>query len=82
MLLSCSDSGKSAAQVARELGISGSALADWAKQDDVDRGKGGSGLLTTAEQAELRQLHKELCIARQERGLLRKSLTFFAKESA
>lgn len=76
------DSGKPVTQIARELGISGSALAGWAKQDDADNGRGRNGMLTTDEREEMRQLRKELRIARQERDILKKSVTFFAKECA
>ena len=77
-----SDSGKPVTQIARELGVSGSALAGWVKQDDADNGRGRNGMLTTDEREELRQLRKELRIARQERDILKKSVTFFAKECA
>ncbi len=76
------ESGKPVAQIARDLGVSGSALAGWVKQDEADEGKGRNGMLTTEEREEMRRLRKELRVARQERDILKKSVAFFAKQGA
>lgn len=76
------ESGKPVAEIARDLGVSGSALAGWVKQDEADEGKGRNGMLTTEEREEMRRLRKELRVARQERDILKKSVAFFAKQGA
>ena len=76
------ESGKPVAQIARDLGVSGSALAGWVNQDEADEGKGRNGMLTTEEREEMRRLRKELRVARQERDILKKSVAFFAKQGA
>lgn len=72
--------GQSVAQVARDLGIFESSLANWVRQAKVDQGKGPPGALTSEELAELRQLRKEVKILREEREILKKAAAFFAKE--
>lgn len=74
--------GKPVAEIARDLGVSGSALAGWVKQDEADEGKVRNGMLTTEEREEMRRLRKELRVARQERDILKKSVAFFAKQGA
>ena len=69
-------------QVARDLELTQSSLHEWVKRAEIDEGRGPEGALTTDEREELRQLRKELRIARQERDILKKSVTFFAKECA
>ena len=74
-------SAKPLRQIARELGISSESLRAWVKQDRVDRGHGAPGELTSAEQAELRQLRRENAELRMEREILEKAAAFFAKET-
>ena len=71
-------SGKSQAQIARELGVSSPTLAHWLKQDAIDNGKADG--LTTSERAELHSLRKEVNLLRQERAILKKAAAFFARE--
>jgi putative transposase len=52
-------SGKSIAEVARELDLTETAVRSWVKQAAVDRGEGPKGALTTQERDELRQLRQE-----------------------
>ena len=75
-------SGKPMSQIARELGISDSALYQWSKQMD-DRGEQafpGSGHQSAPEE-ELRRLKRELEITRQERDILKKVVSIFSRES-
>jgi len=74
------DEGKTAAQVARDLDLTESALGGWVSQARADRTNGKTGL-TTAEREELAQLRKEVRSLRMERDLLKKAAAFFAKES-
>src|SRR5438105_2450307 len=72
--------GNSAASVARELKLTETAVRAWVKQADVDAGRRADGR-TTAEQAEVAQLRKELREAREERDILKRAVAFFARET-
>jgi len=74
------DEGKTIAEVARNLDLTGSALGTWVKHARADRSKGKTGL-TTEERAELVKLRREIRELRMERDLLKKAAAFFAKES-
>src|ERR1700680_1356090 len=67
-------SGKPMSQIARELGISDSALYHWSKQL-ADQGKQAfpGSEHQTAQEEELRRLKRELEVTRQERDILKKS---------
>src|SRR3954452_18887398 len=53
------ETGKSIAQVARDLGISDGTLANWVKKDREARGEAAAGGLSEDERAELAQLRRE-----------------------
>jgi transposase len=67
-------SGKPMSQIARELGISDSALSKWCKQlvEQGEQAFPGSGH-QTAQEEEIRRLKRELEITRQERDILKAS---------
>ena len=67
-------SGKPMSQVARELGISDSALSKWCKQlvEQGEQAFPGSGH-QTAQEEEIRRLKRELEITRQEHDILKAS---------
>src|SRR5207248_10082477 len=75
-------SGKPMSQVARELGISDSALYHWSKQlaDQGEQAFPGSGQ-QTAQEEEIRRLKRELEVTRQERDILKKVVSIFSRES-
>ena len=75
------DSGKTVAEIARELDLTESALRSWVEQAAVDDGRGGSGDLTTLEREELTRLRRENRVLQQEREILKKAAAFFAKEN-
>lgn len=76
----CEQSGKSPGAVARDLGLTPSAVAEWVRQAKVDAGPGGTGALTTAEREELTALRREVRTLKQEREILKKATAFFVKE--
>ena len=76
------DTGKSPGAIARDLGLTPSAVAGWVKQAKTDAGTGPAGALTPQERAELTQLRKENKNLRMEREFLKKMSAFFARESA
>ena len=75
-------SGKPVSQVAKEMGLTESALRNWIKQAQVDGQKDPQGALTTAERKELNELRRDLKRVQMERDFLKKAATFFAKESS
>ena len=75
-------SGKPVSQVAREMGLTESALRKWVKQSQIDAQPRLEGELTSAEQQELVRLRRELKRVTLERDFLKKAAAFFAKESS
>ena len=71
--------GKSIAQVAREMGIHDGTLGHWVQQDRVERGEREG--LTTDERARMRELEAENARLRMERDVLKRSIVFWVKES-
>jgi transposase len=73
-------SGKSRIQIARDLGISDSALSKWCKEFG-ERGEEafpGKGHQTSLEE-KVRSLKREVEILRQERDILKKAVSIFAQ---
>jgi transposase len=75
----CRTSGKSIAQIARDLELSETALRRWIAQAEIDAGRRPG--LTTDEHAELVALRKEVRVLREERDILKRATVFFAKET-
>jgi transposase len=73
-------SGKSQAQVARDLGIADSTLHHWCKEfaEAGAQAFPGSGH-PTAQEEELRRLKRELEVTRQERDSLKKARAIFSR---
>lgn len=73
-------SGKTKTQIARDLGISDSALSKWCKEfgergEEAFPGKGHQ----TAVEEEMKRLRRENEILRQEREILKKAMSIFAQ---
>ena len=75
-------SGKSVNQVAREMGLTESALRSWVKKAELAEQPVPPGELSSAERQELLHLRRELKRVKMERDFLKKAATFFAKESS
>jgi transposase len=76
----CEQPGKTVFAVARELGLTPSAVTNWVRQAKINAGGGGTGALTSAEREELSALRREVRTLRQEREILKRATAFFAKE--
>jgi transposase len=74
----CRSHGQTPGKVARDLDLSETAVRRWVEQAEVDSGQGTG--LTTEERAELSQLRKENRLLREERDLLKRAMSFFARE--
>ena len=72
-------SGKSAAQLERELGIGDGCLGQWKRALEAEGSQAfpGHGRMA-AEQEEVRRLQRELEIVRQERDILKKAVAIFS----
>ena len=69
---------KSAAQVARDLGISDKTLGNWVR---VEQEKARPGALSEDERLELKRLRKENSELKTEREILRRAAAYVAKET-
>ena len=72
---------RSVCQLARDLDLTESSVRGWARQADIDEGKGADGALTTDEKEELRRLRRENRQLRMDREILKAATAFFAKEN-
>jgi transposase len=73
-------SGKSQAQIARDLGVADSTLSHWCKQmtEHGSNAFPGNGHQTPQEE-EIRHLKRELEIVKQERDVLKKAIGIFSQ---
>ncbi len=74
------ETGRSIAQVARELGINDGTLGNWVARDRRARG-GGDGRLSDDERAELDRLRRENAELAMERDVLKRSVALWVKDA-
>lgn len=72
-------SGKTVAEVCRDLDLTETAVRAWVRQAEIDSGARDG--LTTTEREELAQLRKENRVLREERDILKRATAFFARET-
>ena len=72
--------GKTAGGVAREMGLTETAVRAWVKQAERDDGTRADGL-TTAERDELSRLRRENRRLAEDVEILKRATAFFAKET-
>jgi len=73
-------SGRSVAEVSRQLDLSRQTIMNWMKQDDADSGRRGD-LLTTDEHKELTTLRRENKRLKIEQEILSKATAWFVREA-
>jgi transposase len=74
----CQRGDRSIARVARDLDLTETSVRRWVAQAEVDAGhKPG---LTSAELAEMARLRRENRVLREERDILKRAVSFFARD--
>ena len=76
----CRRGDRSVGQVARDFGLTETAVREWVKQADLDAGTRSDGL-TTEERSELAALRRENRRLREDVEILKRATAFFAKET-
>ncbi len=75
----CRTSGKTVGAIARDLGLTATAMRRWVAQTEIDSGRGDG--LSTADREEVSRLRKEERVLREERDILKRATVFFAGET-
>ncbi len=75
----CQKGDRSMAEVARDLDLTETSVRRWVAQADVDAGRRPGQ--TSAGQAEMAQLRKENRVLREERDILKRAVSFFARDA-
>ena len=72
-------SGKGITAICRDLDLTETTVREWVKRAEIDGGNRNG--LTTAEREELSRLRRQVRVLEEERTILKKAATFFAKET-
>lgn len=75
----CQKGDRSVAEVAHDLDLTETSVRRWVGQAEVDAGRRPGR--TSAEQAEIAQLRKENRVLREERDILKRAMSFFARDA-
>ncbi len=75
----CQKRDRSIAAVARDLDLTETAVRRWVAQADVDGGRRPG--LRSNEQAEMARLRRENRVLREERDILKRAVSFFARDA-
>lgn len=75
-------SGRPISQIAKEMGLTESALRNWVKQSHTDQVAVPEGALTTEERQEFNRLRRDVKRLQLERDFLKKAAAFFAAENS
>src|SRR5215472_3759098 len=75
----CQKGDRSIAEIARDLDLTETSVHRWAAQAAVDAGRKPG--LTSAEQAEMARLRRENRVLREERDILKRAVSFFARDA-
>ena len=76
------EQGLTIAEASTKLDIASKSLRTWMKQEQAGEIKASLGAdKLSADQRRIRELERELCIAKTERDILKKATAFFARES-
>jgi transposase len=78
----CRDGGEKPNVVSNRLGLTESSVRNWVKQAEVNAVGGTAEAMTTAEREELQHLRRETKRLQMERDILKKAVTFFAKDNS
>lgn len=75
------ESGKTKAQIARDLGVSLESLRRWRILEEINAGTRSEGAgFTSPYDEEIKRLKRELRVSCEEREILKKAVAFFARE--
>jgi transposase len=77
----CQRGDRSIGQVARDFGLTETAVREWVRQAERDAGTRGGGGLTTAERQELSALRRENRRLQQDVEILKRATAFFVTET-
>jgi transposase len=73
------ESGDSIAAVARRLGVGAETMRRWVRDAEIERGERDG--VTVAEQAEIRELRRQVRRLEEEKLILQKAAAYFARET-